>query len=206
MNKITTFTDNNSYIITTNLHGTEKDSIYSWANKYYSLFVVNSPFHTQRAKKLDIDKFLSYFSNTLNTSNPDAWTPSITKGFQNYLTEQQSPKTQLGYIATTINRILATIRHFGNWLHKERKLLAGNPFNSVKMIQVEDPSWNGLTALEITRLKSACDMRMNACKKNNQNPLLEVMVFYVLLTTGLRESELAQLNFNQYYALSLIHI
>jgi integrase/recombinase XerD len=178
----------------------DQDSIHSWANKYYLHFVVNSPIHTQRAKKGDLLKFLSYLTEVLRTNSPDSWTPSTTRGFQNYLTEQKYPKTNLGYIATTINRILATLRHFGNWLHKERKLMAGNPFAQVKMIQVEEPSWNGLTALEVTRLKSACDFRMNACTKNNQNPQLEKTVFYILLTTGLRESELARLDYGQYYA------
>lgn len=190
-------TNNNSNL---SKYDKNEDSIYSWANKYYCIFVLNSPFHTQRAKKTDLNKFLSYFISTLNTINPDSWTPSITRGFQNYLTEQKSPKTGIGYIATTINRILSTIRHFGNWLNKERKLIAGNPFIGVKLIQVEEPSWNGLTLIEITRLKGACDTRINACTKNNQNPLLEVTVFYVLITTGLRESELAGLNYGQYYA------
>lgn len=184
----------------------DKDSIYNWANKYFSLFVLNTPFHTQRAKKGDLDKFLCYFLATLNSSNPDSWTPSITRGFQNYLVKQKSSKTNEVYIAATINRILATIRHFGNWLTKERTLIAGNPFTGVKMIQVEEPSWNGLTTLELTRLKSACDTRMNACKKKNQNPLLEITVFYILLTTGLRESELAQLNYKQYYARGLHNV
>ena len=139
-------------------------------------------------------------TEVLHTTNPDSWTPSATRGFRNYLAEQKSPKTNLGYIETTINRILATIRHFGNLLHKERKLMAGNPFAQIKMIQIEESAWNGLTALEVTRLKSACDFRMNACTKNNQNPLLEKTVFYILLTTGLRESELARLNCGQYYA------
>jgi len=195
MDQISIFNEENGQLSQCN-----KDSICAWANKYFHLFVVNSPFHTQRAKKADLDKFLNYFSVTLNTANPDSWTPSITRGFQNYLAEQRSPKSSLGYLATTINRVLATARHFGNWLHEERPLIAGAPFAGVKMTQVEEPSWNGLTSIEVLRLKSACDTRMNACKKNNQNPLLEVTVFYLLLTTGLRESELAQLTYAQYYA------
>ena len=110
-----------------------------------------------------------------------------------------SPKTGKNYIATSINRILATIKHFASWLHKERPLLGGNPFAGVRFTQVEDPQWNGLSNSEITRLKSACELRMKACKKKHQNPLLEYTIFSILLSTGLRESELASLNVEQYH-------
>jgi integrase/recombinase XerD len=182
------------------------DDLYVWANKYYHLFVVNSPNHTQRAKKVDLDKFLLYFTSTLRTNNPDFWTSAITRGFQNYLSDQSSPKTGLKYTATTINRILATIRHFGNWLYKERGLLAGKPFTGVRLTVVEEPAWNGLTNTDITRLKAACDMRLNACWKKNQDPLLEYTVFMILLTTGLRESELASLNVEQYHVKGLHNV
>ena len=176
------------------------DSVQFWATKYFHLFVLNASEHTQRAKKLDLEKFLGYFFETMRSETIDLWTPALTRGFQNHLLAHESAKTKGAYCATTINRILATIRHFGNWLHVERPLLAGDPFTGVKLTQVEEPSWNGLTITEITRLKAACDIRLKSCEKGNQNPLLEVTIFYVLLMTGLRESELARLNYGQYYA------
>ena len=48
------------------------------------------------------------------------------------------------------------------------------------------------------RLKSACEQRIKSCTRKNQNPLLETAVFYILLGTGLRESELVTLNVEQY--------
>jgi len=42
------------------------------------------------------------------------------------------------------------------------------------------------------------DIRLAACKRKDQNPQLEAAVFYLLLYTGLRESELINLNFGQY--------
>ena len=177
-----------------------EDDLSLWANKYYHLHVVNAPYHTQRAKKSDLDKFLLYFTSTLGANIPDLWTPSITKGFQSYLSNHVSSKTGKNYIATSINRILATIKHFASWLHKERPLLGGDPFTGVRFTQVEDPEWNGLSNSEITRLKSACELRMKACKKKHQKPLLEYTIFSTLLSTGLRESELASLNIEQYHS------
>jgi integrase/recombinase XerD len=51
----------------------------------------------------------------------------------------------------------------------------------------------------VLRLKAACEQRIKACSRNNQNPLLESAVFYVLLQTGLRESEIVSLNVGQYH-------
>lgn len=183
-----------------------EESITYWANKYFHFHVVNSPYHTQRAKKADLNIFLEYFTFTLGSTLIDLWTPSITKGFQNHLTKQISIKTRKTFEATSINRILATVKHFANWLKKNKDLPGGNPFLGVKFIQVEDPSWNGLTSIEITRLKAACEIRLNACTKKHQNPLLEYVVFSILYSTGLRESELASLNVEQYYARGLHNI
>lgn len=183
-----------------------EDSITYWANKYFHIHVVNSPYHTQRAKKSDLSIFLEYFNFTLASTLIDLWTPSITKGFQNHLSKQISNRTGKTLEATSINRILATIKHFANWLKKNKELPGGNPFQGVKFIQVEDPAWNGLTPIEITRLKAACEIRLNACTKKHQNPLLEYVVFSILYSTGLRESELANLNVEQYYARGLHNI
>ncbi|WP_238400517.1 hypothetical protein [Legionella bononiensis] len=48
------------------------------------------------------------------------------------------------------------------------------------------------------RLKSACEQRIKTCTRKNQNPLMETALFYVLLDTGLRESEVVNLNVDQY--------
>ena len=150
-------------------------------------------------KKLNLEKFLIFYVTVQNSAIPDLWTPAITKAFQTHLAKHLSHKTGQHLVATTINRILATIKHFASWLHKRRPLAGGNPFAGVKFTQVEEPEWNGLTDTEITRLKSACEIRLNACTKQLQNPLLEYVVFSILLSTGLRESELVSLSCSQYH-------
>ncbi|WP_152606883.1 tyrosine-type recombinase/integrase, partial [Candidatus Jidaibacter acanthamoebae] len=94
---------------------------------------------------------------------------------------------------------MATLKHFARWVHKEKPFVTGYPFQGVRIIEIEEPRWNGLSDKQILRLKSACEHRIATCKQKNQNPLLEVTVFYILLTTGLRESELATLNYGQYH-------
>jgi integrase/recombinase XerD len=48
------------------------------------------------------------------------------------------------------------------------------------------------------RLKSACEQRIKSCTRKNQNPLMETALFYLLLGTGLRESEIVTLTVGQY--------
>lgn len=48
------------------------------------------------------------------------------------------------------------------------------------------------------RLKSACEQRIKSCTRKNQNPRMETALFYVLMGTGLRQSEVVSLNMGQY--------
>jgi len=68
----------------------------------------------------------------------------------------------------------------------------------IQSIKLDEPAWNGLSKKELSQLKMAVDIRLSACKRKDQNPQLEAAVFYLLLNTGLRESELINLNFGQY--------
>jgi len=62
----------------------------------------------------------------------DNWTPAISKQLQRALTKMISSQTKKIYKTTTVNRIMATIRHIGRWLHKQPPLLAGDPFAQLK--------------------------------------------------------------------------
>ena len=66
-------------------------------------------------------------------------------------------------------------------------------------MQTDAADWNGLTSRQIMRLKLACEQRVKSCTRKNQNPILETAVFYILLCSGLRESELVSLDVHQYY-------
>jgi integrase/recombinase XerD len=174
-------------------------SLTEWMTQYFHLHVIGAPPKTVNAKEKDLQRFLIFFKNEVGHDHVDNWTPVVTKQFQKSLVTTISPITQKPLKETTINRVLATVRHFGKWLHKQRPLLAGNPLEGVRDIQVDEPDWNGLTSRQLMRLKAACEQRVNACQRGDQNPLLETAVFYTLLQTGLRESELVSLNVYQYH-------
>jgi integrase/recombinase XerD len=177
----------------------DPDSLLRWAGMYYQIHVSGSPPKTEAAKQSDLRRFLLFYSEELGHDRVDGWTPAVTKHFQRSLATAVSPITKQPYKATTVNRVMATVRHFGTWLHKRRPLLAGSPLAGVKDIAIDAAAWNGLTNRQIMRLKAACEQRLRACARADQDPILERAVFLVLLNTGLRESELCSLDLSQYH-------
>jgi len=176
----------------------DTNSLTAWLSYYYSVHVKGVPEKTEAAKKKDLSKFIQFFQSEVGHDQVDSWTPAVSKQFQRNLIKSISEKTGKPYKATSINRVMATIRHVGRWLHQQRPLLAGDPLAQVKDLQIDAPDWNGLTSKQLMRLKSACEQRIKSCTRKNQNPLMETAVFYLLLGTGLRESEVVSLNVGQY--------
>lgn len=176
----------------------DTNSLSAWISYYYSVHVKGAPEKTQQAKRKDLAKFIHFFQTEVGHDLVDSWTPAVSKQFQKNLSKTISEKTGKPYKATSINRIMATIRHVGRWLYQQRLLLAGDPLAQVKDLQTDAPDWNGLTSRQLMRLKSACEQRIKSCTRKNQNPAMETALFYLLLGTGLRESEVVSLNVGQY--------
>ena len=176
----------------------DTNSLSAWLSYYYSVHVKGAPEKTEQAKKKDLSKFVQFFQFEVGHDQVDNWTPAVSKQFQKNLIKTISEKTGKPYKATSINRTMATIRHVGRWLHQQRPLLAGDPLAQVKDLQTDAPDWNGLTSRQMMRLKAACEQRIKSCTRKNQNPVMEAALFYVLMGTGLRESEVVSLNVGQY--------
>ena len=154
--------------------------------------------HTVDLKIPTGEKRLTYINlslsleTTIGQPHKDGWTPSLSKAFKVHLLQQELKPT-------SINRTLATLRHFARFIHEHDAFLAGDPFHHVKDIRTDEVAWNGLNSRQISLCKSAIDIRVATCKRKNQNPLLEAAIFYTLLHTGMRSFELTSIQFKQYY-------
>jgi len=184
----------------------DTNSLTAWLSYYFQVHVRGAPEKTEQAKMKDLSKFIEFFQREVGHDGVDNWTPAVSKQFQKNLCSIISERTGKPYKATSVNRTMATIRHVGRWLHQQRPLLAGDPLSQVKDLQTDAPDWNGLTSRQIMRLKSACEQRIKSCTRKNQNPLMETALFYALLGTGLRESEIVSLNVHQYHQKGLHHV
>jgi integrase/recombinase XerD len=173
-------------------------SLLYWMARYLQHRVLGSPKKTMEAKCADLQRFASFYQLLLGNHHLVLWTPAVTRQFQRSLVQQPSLHTGQPLRPATINRTLATVRHFAGWLAEHCPIAPNKPLDGIQDIMHEEESWRGLSSLAIMRLKVACDQRIGSCIRKNQNPLLETAVFYCLLHTGLRAHELVGLKVRQY--------
>jgi integrase/recombinase XerD len=163
-------------------------------NLYYAVHVEGAPPTTKRAKTVDIQEFLNFFTKFNQSLDYTIWTSSISKMYRSYLQDDKKLRP------TTINRRLATLRHAASFIHERHYFPYGYPFEGVQDILLDVIEWKGISDIDIIRLKAACDARIVITKnKNSHVGLLEATVLHLLLCTGLRVTELCNLNRSQYY-------
>jgi site-specific recombinase XerD len=182
------------------LPAARRDSLVAWFELYMAIEAGPRDGHTFKAKKRDLQEFLAYFTKAAGTDRPDLWTRSLTEGFLKHLL------TKRRLAPTTVNRVLATLKHTSAWVHRQRPFLAGPPCDRVADLTVEDPEWRGLEDLQLTRLKAAAEQLVRLSRRADQNPLRDFAILLVLLHTGLRVSELLALDLSQYRDKHLVNI
>jgi len=177
----------------------DSDSLVAWFNLYMGLEAGANADNTIAAKTRDLEAFLGFFSRAIGSDQADLWTRSITADFVKALQkDKRSP--------TSINRMLATLRHCASWVHRKRPFLAGNPTERIADVAVDDPEWKGLADIEITRLKAAAEQLIHVKRRRNQHPIRDFTIFHVLLRTGLRISELLRLDLDQYQGKHFVNV
>ena len=176
------------------------DSLVAWCNLYMSLEAAAASENTAEAKRQDLNGFLGFFAQAVGSDHPDHWTRSLTVAYLRHV-ERDRRKSP-----TSINRVLATLRHCANWIQRHRPFLAGNPCQRVNDLHTEAPEWKGLRDLEVTRLKAAAEQLLQLKCRRNQDPLRDYAIFLVLLHTGLRISELLALELDRYQGKHFINV
>ncbi len=179
----------------------KQDSILHWVTEYWETRVIGSPPGTTRGKRDDLQLFLSFFTNVVASDYVDEWTPSLSKSFKAWLQNadpQPARNHAKAYAPSSINRMLATLRHFAKFIQDSRKFEAGFPFDGVKDITLDEPEWNGLTDLELMRIRAAIDQVTKLSTRANQSPKRDRACALLTLATGLRSFEIQGLDYDQY--------
>lgn len=174
------------------------NSLSGWMQLYFLLNVNALSPETQKAKRNDLTKFLFFYRAFTQSDHLPFWISSVTTAFRDFLLTQSSSRTGQLYKATTVNRILKTLKHFASWLSARHPLTDGDPTTRIKFIIEDEPQWLGLTPQEIEALEKIVHDPEETNKRNKKNKKLENALFYCLLHTGLRESELIHINIDQY--------
>jgi integrase/recombinase XerD len=179
---------------------TRRESLRAWFSVYMGIEGRAGSDNTFVAKQRDLELFLGFLLDAAGTDHPDQWTRSVTQDFLKHLQRamHRSP--------TTVNRVLATLRHASNWLRAQRPFLAGPPCDRIPDLELEDPEWKGLEDIEITRLKSAAEQLLHIQTRANQQPIRNYALFMALHHTGLRISELLALDLAQYTGKHFVNV
>lgn len=116
-------------------------------------------------------------------------TSGIVRDYINYLQNVHvNEKTgEVGLSANTINIRLRNMRAFFNTLHQE-EIINDNPTRLIKPLKVDEDTFIPLTDSEIERLLNAPDIREYA-------QFRDMVGMYLMLDTGIRNSEMFDLEF-----------
>jgi integrase/recombinase XerD len=163
------------------------------ANVYLVTEVAGQSQATLDAKRRDLQRFLTFYQKLYKHDRPDEWFVSVTKAFLKALQQERLAQASLV-------RIYATVRHFSRWLHRKFPELfpLGCPTDGVKPPAEPAAEWKGLTRVQEIRLLSAAQSLRAQRTPGSDQGLRNHALLAVLLGSGLRVSEVLNLDRDQY--------
>ncbi|MCA9074726.1 MAG: tyrosine-type recombinase/integrase [Planctomycetaceae bacterium] len=175
----------------------DRHSLGAWFHAYWNMEVAGGPETTAAAKRRDLQRFLDFIGRNVRTDHIDDWTKSVTRAYVYWL--DTSGNDGRPFAPTSINRFLATLRHCARFIHRIRPFLAGNPFDGVPDLEVDDPEPQGLDSIQWMRIRSAAEQLCKLKTRRQQRPLRNYAILLCLYGTGLRISELLKLDYPDHY-------
>ncbi len=156
----------------------------NWA-KEISPFLANQlSDHTRRAYETDLKQFFRFLEGRIDPLNLSSLAPEHIILFRKALEEGRL--TGRAMEKSTINRKLAVVKSFLNWL-KANRVLSDNPALLVKGFpQSQESSLKGLSDSEVTRI-------LDLPSQNSRSGSLHGAILSCLLYLGLRKGELIDL-------------
>jgi site-specific recombinase XerD len=159
------------------------------ATLYLATEVVGQSQATLDAKRRDLQRFLAFYHQLYGHDRPDEWCVSVTKAFLKHLLGQR-------FAQASLVRIYATLRHFARWLDRKFPGLfpLGCPTDGVKPPVEPTADRKGLTRLEAFRLLNAAQTLRVRPGPGTEQGLRNPTLLAVLLGSGLRISEVLELD------------
>lgn len=179
-----------------------------WVEQYFK-FEVTTAVSSQAVQQRDLHLFLDYVATETGGDDVSAWTPRLSRSFQESL--RKDLKAKPGQTARrrladrTINRVMAHLKTFSKWMHKLKPFPLGDPMAKITLLKVG-------TGLEIERaispserrkLLDAADLLLIAGgiskdrhryqsgtkpRRKGYRPYRNRAIVYVLIETGMRRA------------------
>ena len=178
-----------------------KNSLSHLATVYLVTEVAGLSAATVDAKHRDLQRFLTFYQTLYKHDRPEEWFVSVTKAFVKALHQERLAQA-------SVVRIYATVRHFARWLHRKFPTLfpLGCPTDGVKPPGEPTADWKGLTRLEVLRLLNAVQTLRVRPGPGTDQGLRNHALFAALLGSGLRVSEVVNLDRDQYTGKGFTHV
>src|SRR5438552_5546975 len=167
-------------------------SLRALARIYFVTEVAGQAPGTIEAKRRDLSRFLAFYTNLYGHDRPTEWYASVTREFIRGMAREKLSEA-------TCARTYASVRHFARWIHqKARPCPLGCPTDGIKPPRDPEPEWKGLSRADELRLITAAQtLRLSPGRGTNQG-LRDQAILAVLLGSGLRVTELVNLDRAQY--------
>jgi len=185
-----------------------------WVDQYFK-FEVTTAASSQAVQRRDLALFLSYVQEETGGDVIAAWTPRLSRSFQDRLRKEIDVKDGQGkrrLSDRTINRVMAHLKTFAKWVHKLKPFVLGDPMGKVSLLKVG----NGLeieracSPAERRKILDAADRLLriggeskdrnrNKCgeerpKRKGYRAFRNRAVIYCLLETGMRRAAVVNLD------------
>src|SRR5712691_3403760 len=169
-----------------------KTSLRTLACAYFVTEVAGQSPATIDAKRRDLTRFFEFYVKLYRHDHPEEWYASVTREFL-----RQTARA--GVAEATLARTYASVRHFARWIHfKVHAFPMGCPTDRVRPPREPEPEWKGLSRADELRLLAAAQTLRVRPGRGTDQGLRDHAAIAVLLGSGLRVSELLNLNADQY--------
>ena len=187
------------------------DTISWWIEQYFRIEVSTAP-SSRKVQAHDLALFRDYLIEEERTEKRLAWTPRLTRAFQDHLRRTIDEHGGRRWRDRTINRVLAHLKTFGKWVHKLAPFPLGSPTEKLKLL----PTTTGLevdraiTPAERRRILDAADVLVQTGgrsrdrsrfrgaearpQRKTYRPWRNRAIVYALIETGMRRQAIAKLN------------
>lgn len=185
------------------------DTVSWWLEQYFR-FEVTTGESSQKVQRRDFQLFLDFMFREEGDDRRAAWSPRLSKGFQDYL-RREKVDGRRRWNDRTVNRVTAHLKTFSKWVHKLRPFPLGDPMAKITMVTVGAnlEIERALTPSERRKVLDAADLLLQVggrSKDRNRyrtterpthkgfRPYRNRAIVYALIETGMRRAAVTNLD------------
>ena len=185
------------------------DTVSWWLEQYFRFEVTTSE-SSQKVQRRDFWLFLDFMFREEGDDRRAAWSPRLSKGFQDYLRREKIDGRRR-WNDRTVNRVMAHLKTFSKWVHKLRSFPLGDPMAKIALVAVGAnlEIERALTPSERRKVLDAADLLLQVggrSKDRNRyrtterpthkafRPYRNRAIVYALIETGTRRAAVTNLD------------